>query len=225
MTEGALKKNVFTPTYQITLALGNINTAFRNAATLKNPDAGIQEAGADLVVASASASRGVLTLDGEKVYAKGNFTVPNLSVAGETVLMADRAVVLTDISREEGAGNARLVLDTKTTAITRAGQQSVTQLSVKGKIENVEVGIAPQMYNLSKKAYHRLTAYEARAMLAGEAKPDTGKKLANVSKTFADFADVKLLYSYESSWSVVGKESADGQNMEFYVYNSGLYVK
>ncbi len=225
MTEGALKKNVFTPTYQITLALGNINTAFRNAATLKNPDAGTQEAGAELVVASASASRGVLTLDGEKVYAKGNFTVPNLCVAGETVLMADKAVVLTDISREEGAGNARLVLDTKTTAITRAGQQSVTQLSVKGKIENVEVGIAPQMYNLSKKAYHRLTAYEARAMLAGEAKPDTGKKLANVSKAFSDFADVKLLYSYESSWSVVGKESADGQNMEFYVYNSGLYVK
>lgn len=225
LTEGTVKKDVFTPAYQITLAIGNVNTSFLNTVTLKNPNGGQQEAKADLVVASAAASKGVLTLDGETVYAKGNFTVPNLCVAEEVVLIADKAVTLTDINKAEGAGAARLVLDTKVTAITRAGQQSLTQLSVKGKVGDVKVGIAPQMYDLSRKTYHRLTAYEARAMLAGEAKPDAGKKLANVSKTFVYTADLKWLYSYEDSWSMVGEESTDSPSMEFYMYNNGLYVR
>lgn len=230
LTEGTVKKNVFTPTYQITLALGNADISFRNTSTLKNPNAGSEEAKADLVVASATASKGVLTLDREKVYVKGSFTVPNLCVKGDVVLAADKAVTLTDIyqgenDQGEDANHASLVLDTKVTAITRAGQQSVTQLSIKGKIGDVEVGIAPQMYDLSQKTYHRLTAYEARAMLAGEAKPDAGKKLANVSKAFAYAGDLKWLYSYEPSWSMVETEGTDQQKIQFYVYNNGLYVR
>ncbi|MDE6847517.1 MAG: hypothetical protein K2J99_17355 [Lachnospiraceae bacterium] len=220
LTEGAVKKNVYTPTYQITPVLGNVNVTFENVSTMQNPAAGSDEAAVDMVFASASAAKGILTLKNESVYTKGNFVVKELCVSGEAAIIADKAVTLTNITGEAGADSASLVLDTKVTAITKAGQQSLTQLTLNGTISGVEVGVAPRMYDLSQKSYHRLTSYEARAMQATAAKPDVSQKLANLSKTFADFDSLIILYSSKGdSWSQIEP------NMNFYNYSNGLYMR
>lgn len=220
LTEGVLKKNVFIPTYQITPILGNVNVTFENVSTMQNPAAGADETEADLVFASASAAKGILTLRNESVYTKGNFVVKNLCVSGETTIIADKAVTLTDITGEEGSSRAHLVLDTKVTAITKAGQQSLTQLTLNGTISGVDVDVAPRTYDLSRKAYHKLTSYEARAMQATAAKPDVSQKLANLSKTFADYGSLRILYSYGGeNWSPIEP------NMNLYNYSNGLYMR
>lgn len=223
LTEGTVKGKDFIPTGQITLASGNVDVAFRDTYTLRNEDAGEEEQAADMVFASVSAAKGKLTLEDETVYVKGNFAVQNLCVSGEAVLITDKAVTLTNVMNEENTGwDASLVLDTKVTAITRAGQQSLTQLVINGTVQGVEIGIAPQMYDLSEKKYHRLTPYEARALLATAQKPDAGQKLANVSKNFDGLEAITLLYSYSDGWSEVTNR---GTELNYYLYNNGIYIK
>ncbi len=223
LTEGTLKKDVFAPAYQITPVLGNVNVTFENVSTMQNPDAGADEKEADMVFASASAAKGILTLKNENIYTKGNFVVQNLCVSGDVEIIADKAVTLTNISGdttgEEGFDKASLRLDTKVTAITKAGQQSLTRLTLNGKISGVEVCVAPRMYDLSQKAYHRMTSYEARAMQATSDKPDVSQKLANLSKTFDGIDSLVILYSSDgNSWkSIVG--------MTVYNYGNGLYMR
>lgn len=80
--------------------------------------------------------------------------------------------------------------------------------------------VASRTYDLSRKAHHRLTSYEARAMQATVAKPDVSQKLANLSKTFADCDSLRILYSSGGeNWSPIEP------NMNLYNYSNGIYMR
>lgn len=206
LTEGTInKKKEFVPSYQITLALGNRNVGFVNSRTLENPNAAREtdiekDIGKmiDLVCASVSASKGELLLEDEIMHVKGSFVVPKLQTAGRTAVLADKAMTLTDISAKEGSEEqigSQLLLAPRFTAITKAGQQSVTQLSINGIVgDDVALTIAPFTYRLSSKSYDWMTAYEANAMLTTGEKPNAGQKLANLSKNTTLPSNMRVFY-------------------------------
>lgn len=233
LTEGTInKKKEFVPSYQITLALGNRNVGFVNSRTLENPNAAretnIEEkiGEIDLVCASVSASKGELLLENEIMHVTGSFVVPKLQTAGTTAILADKAMTLTDISAKEGSEeqkSSQLLLAPRFTAITKAGQQSVTQLSINGKVDNeVWLTIAPFTYRLSSKSYDWMTAYEANAMLTTGEKPNAGQKLANLSKNTTLPSNMRVFYMDGESLKDIRLSENDG--FRRLLSGNGLYI-
>jgi hypothetical protein len=228
LTEGTLsKKGVYTPTYQITPVLGKVSVTFKEGTTtLKraNVTAGSDEAEADLVFASASASKGVLSIQGRKIYCKGKFVVPELRLSGENELIGAQAITLTNLS-DTGSG-AELLVDTRFTATAKSSQKSVTQLTVKGSIgSGVTLGIAPRMYDRSTKSYHKMTLAEADSKNVRSASPSAVQKLAVMGKASAEkisvyYADGENTWKKLSSLKVSGADRA----VRLFKYDSGLYL-
>lgn len=216
LTEGSVHGTVFTPTYQVTPVLGNMNLTFKDSvSTLAKPEDQNPTADekANLVLASASALKGVLTLEGgtegQTAYVKNAFTVPELRISENVALNSDKAVTLTNIGRAEEAESAELTLDAKFTA----SASSLTQLAINGMIEDVKVKIAPQLYNAAEKTYHKLAAGDVNTMNVTAAKPVNTQKLAALPKAAAKQIDV--LYD---------DTSVNSSGYHLYKYEGALYL-
>ena len=100
------------------------------------------------------------------ISTKGTVTLNDLYVEGTgqleeadpqaAVIRAPGAMKIGNIS-----GTGAVVLDTSFTAVNKAGQSSVTQLTISGKIDGVQVGILPRLYDLGAKAWHVMTEEDA----------------------------------------------------------------
>lgn len=253
LTEGTVKSNVFTPTYQITPVFGSNNytlTFASTAKTLENPEETSEDiSAAGLVWNYVSASKGTLRVEDNSAYVKSYVTMPTMILAGDAAVHAAGAVKITNLYLEQtgkdgeeagadggtgaylqgektmaigsiyGSGQEKLTLDTYFTSITKATQTSVTQLTISGSITGASVSIAPRMYDLTSRTWHRMTKAEAEALdIQAGRTPSSGQKLAVFTKAATDRASV--LYDPEGTgeWSVLPEE------YNLYKYEGALYV-
>lgn len=283
LTEGALKKEVFTPSYTVTPAVAGAYTLTFDgkAGTLKNDSASGTEAEADLVFSSVSGTKGTINIVGEsnlaskKVYVKGALSINALELTGYTeavaekdititalnlgskaslegkgkltvkeltvtnyavgnaetaVLKAEKAMTFTDIQGENLDENDALLLDTCFTTITKATQQSLSQLSINGSIEDVQVNIATEMYDLATKTYHKMNMDDAKALnvVNADMAPAKTQKIATMPK--ASVANVTVYVADNTdSWKKLESidftdNGGDVVPVLNYKYDSGLYI-
>lgn len=247
LTEGSVKGGVFTPTYQITPAFGNNNytlTFCSTAGTLHDPEGKNEDAeGASLVWNYVSAGKGELRVEDNSVYVKSYVTMPTMTLAGMTKIQVQGAVKITDLYLEssekgeiheenaylqgkktisigniQGTGEEKLTLDTCFTSIARAGQASVTQLTISGGIRGAGVTIMPRMYDLTDKTWNPMTEAEAEALdiQAGKT-PAAGQKLAVFTKASSN--QVSVMYENDG-----GALSVLPENYHLYKYEGALYL-
>ncbi len=217
LTEGTVKKNVFTPSYQITpapQAKGKI-TFMGTAETLAQGE-DIRGAGA-LVMASVSGSRGGMELcggkaaevkgavaladltltEGASVKAGGKVTVTNLYAgeAGEdnNLLYSPQAVTITNIyNSKEGADGGTLEIGAHFTAMKKQNQRGNTQLAINGEIGDVAVGLT--MYLKEPESDYRKmdgNDYE-KLWAAGAGKPAAYQKIASMPKAGLEHIELPI---------------------------------
>lgn len=179
-----------------------------------------------------------LSLDSKaSLEGKGKLTVKELTVtnhaadnAETAVLKAEKAMALTDIQGENLDADDALLLETCFTTITNATQQSLSQLSINGSIEDVQVNIATEMYDLATKSYHKMNMDEAKELnvVNADMAPAKTQKIATMPK--ASVANVAV-YAADNTDSWKKLENIDFsdnggvvETVYNYKYDSGLYI-
>ncbi len=168
---------------------------------------------------------------------KGKLTVKELTVtnhaadnAETAVLKAEKAMALTDIQGENLDADDALLLETCFTSITNATQQSLSQLSINGSIEDVQVNIATEMYDLATKTYHKMNMDEAKELnvVNADMAPANTQKIATMPK--ASVANVAVYVADNmDSWTKLenidfSDNGGDVVPVLNYKYDSGLYI-
>lgn len=190
-----------------------------------NAGKGILEFHGNNIVTDKTISIGTLTLlDGAKLQAVGKVTVTDL-VTDENVsnsLNSDAAIAITNIKNwDEGAGTANVSIHTDFTKITKLGTFGNSQLTISGMIDDVNVKLSYDRYNLTDKTYEAMNADAfASLVMKNNAKPDTYKKLATVPKASLDYIAVEGTDVQYGAYN----HNDEGAQTYLYKYETGLYL-
>ncbi len=177
------------------------------------------------VVTDKTISIGTLTLlDGAKLQAVGKVTVTDLYADANTAnsLTSDAAIAITNIKNwNEDVGTAHVTINSDFTKITQAGTFGNSQLTISGLIDDVNVKLSYDRYNLNNKTYEAMNADAfASLVMKSDAKPDTYKKLATVPKASLDYITVAGM---DVQYGAYNHNDADAQTY-LYKYETGLYL-
>lgn len=190
-----------------------------------NAGKGILEFHGNNIVTDKTISIGTLTLlDGAKLQAVGKVTVTDL-VTDENVsnsLNSDAAIAITNIKNwDEGAGTANVSIHTDFTKITKLGTFGNSQLTISGMVDDVNVKLSYDRYNLTNKTYEAMNADAfASLVMKNNTKPDTYKKLATVPKASLDYIALEGTDVQYGAYN----HNDEGAQTYLYKYETGLYL-
>lgn len=199
----------------------------KNALTVNaiNSGKGKLEFHGNNVVTDKTISIGTLTLlDGAKMQAVGKVTVTDL-VTDDNVtnsLTSDAAIAITNIKNwyEDGA-TATVNIHSNFMKITKAGTFGNSQLTISGLIDDVNVRLSYDRYNLSDKVYEAMNANAFTSLvMKTNAKPDNYKKLATVPKASLDYITVEGTDVQYGAYN----HTNGGVQTYLYKYETGLYL-
>lgn len=177
------------------------------------------------VVTDKAISIGTLALlDGASLDATGKVTVTDLYADANTTnsLTSDAATSITNIKNwnEDGA-KANVNIHSDFTKITKEGTFGNSQLTISGMIDDVNVRLNYERFNLTNKTYEPMNnGAFANLVMKADAKPDAYKKLATVPKASLDYITV-VGTDVEYEDYNHGDESAQTY---LYKYDTGLYL-
>lgn len=251
LTEGTVSKTgVFTPSYAVTPTVSSANVIIgfeAGASTLKKDN---ETETADLVFTSISGNKGSVAIFDRKVKVEkdaglatlyvsdnavvdvlGKLTVNTINVVNISsedcvaTVAADGAMTITNINgvRMDNDSDA-LLLDTRYTAMKKATDTSVSQLTVNGEINDIEVGITVEMYDFATKSYHSMTTEEAEALLIVDenATPAKNQKIATMPKARVD--ELAILLETEDDLQPIATSQLSEQYATIVKHDGGVYM-
>lgn len=160
------------------------------------------------------------------VSLQGKLSLNEVDVQGGDVLVkGTQAITIGAINGNATDGDEeKVTVDTCFAKVKKAGQDSVSQLTINGSVENVRLVIAPRMYDFASDSYYMLDEEAARQFVITdmEETPVATQKLATMPK--ADGKQGVLAYSTDDlSWD--GElDSLDEVTVSGYKYEGGFYV-
>ena len=248
LTEGKVDKDEFVPSYAVTPTVSKADVIIgfeAGATTLKK--AGASEA-VDLVFTSISGNKGGVAIfdrtvkvqkdaslatlyvsDNAEVDVLGKLTAKVINVVGISsaqcmaTVSADGAMNITDINGVNSDDDA-LILGTRYTAMKKATDVSVSQLTVNGEIDDIIVGIATELYDFETQTYHMMTAEEAEALLIADenATPAKNQKIATMPK--ANVMDLTIFVRSENDILPYAMTEMSEEYASIVKYNGGVYI-
>jgi len=247
LTEGKVDKDEFVPSYAVTPTVSKADVIIgfeAGATTLKK--AGASEA-VDLVFTSISGNKGGVAVfdqnvevqkdaslatlyvtDNATVDVLGKLTVKAINVVNISpesrmaTVSADNAMTITDINGINSDGNDSLLLGTRYTA--KEADESVSQLTVNGEINDIIVGIATELYDFETQTYHMMAAEEAEALLIVDenVSPAKNQKIATMPK--ASVMDLTIFVGSENDIQPYAMTEMSEEYASIVKYNGGVYI-
>ena len=175
------------------------------------------------VVGSGAISIGKLVLcEGAKLHTTGKVTVTDLMADNNAFnrLESDAALAITNISKADDETGS-VYIGSDFSKITKAGTFGNSQLTISGLIEDVNVRLEYERYNLTDKTYEIMDSNAfAGLVMKSDAKPDAYKKLATVPKASLDWITV---VGSNAQYDAYNHNDANAQTY-LYKYETGLYL-
>ena len=205
------------------------------------------ETDAALVFKTIDGNKGSVTFEGNSVYVSGEIKLKELAVSGDTEILCEGKVTVTDVVYKNAASeewvslaltgekeiaitnvlseNIDNTLDITTYYKNKAFADSETQLTISGEVDDeVAINIQPMIYDKANSEPHAMTEKEA-AMLSvnADTSPKKFQKVINGTKMMVS-EEVKVWYlNDDSDWTSGGDPEDVSDDLRAIKYEGGIY--